>query len=162
MSDVEILESRPCDSINGYWNRQAEYGFRQRVCELFDSHSTGRKNQRHVLHDIKFKLALFPDTQKLFARRTSVIMGKKGEVNLLKQINQPDASISQLYCSSFNPLNPELNPICYLLAVLGAHHFLHVSRIRVKLLTFRLLMSYIYGAPILDVSRSHTTTHHSR
>ena len=44
----------------------------------------------------------------------------------------------------FNPLNPELNPICYLLAFLGADHFLHVSRIRVKLLTFRLLMSYIY------------------
>jgi len=43
-----------------------------------------------------------------------------------------------------NPLNPKLNPICYLLAILGAHHFLHVSRIRVKLLTFRLLMSYIY------------------
>ena len=71
---------------------------------------------------------------------------------------------------TFNPLNPELNPICYLLALLGAHHFLHVSRIRVKLLTFRRLMSYIYiyiyiyiyGAPILDVSRSHTTTQHSR
>jgi len=29
-------------------------------------------------------------------------------------------------------------------------------------LTLRQLMSYIYGAPILDVSRSHTTTHHSR
>ena len=41
-----------------------------------------------------------------------------------------------------NPLNPELNPICYLLALL-AHHFLHVSRIRVKSLTLRLL-SYIY------------------
>ena len=61
-----------------------------------------------------------------------------------------------------NPLNPELNPICYLLALLGAHHFLHVSRIMVKSLTLRLLMSYIYGARILDVSRSHTTTHHSR
>ena len=61
-----------------------------------------------------------------------------------------------------NPLNTELNPIYYLLALLGAHHFLHISRIRVKSLTFRLLMSYIYGAPILDVSRSHTTTHHSR
>ena len=68
-----------------------------------------------------------------------------------------------------NPLKPELNPICYLLALL-AHHFLHVSRIRVKSLTFRRLMSYIYkyiyiyiyGAPILDVSRSHTTTQHSR
>ena len=43
-----------------------------------------------------------------------------------------------------NPLNPELNPICYLLALLGAHHFLHVSRIRVKLLTLRRVMSYIY------------------
>ena len=62
----------------------------------------------------------------------------------------------------FNPLNAELNPICCLLALLGAHHFLHVSRIRVKSLTLRLLMSYIYGAPILDVSRSHTTTQHSR
>jgi len=62
----------------------------------------------------------------------------------------------------FNPLNPELNPICYLLVLLGAHHFPYLSRIRVKLLTFRLLMSYIYGAPILDVSRSHTTTQHSR
>jgi len=62
---------------------------------------------------------------------------------------------------TLNPLNPELNPICYLLALL-AHHFLHVSRIMVKSLTLRFLMSYIYGAHILDVSRSHTTTHHSR
>jgi len=29
-------------------------------------------------------------------------------------------------------------------------------------LTLRRLMSYIYGAPILDVSRSHTTTQHSQ
>ena len=62
---------------------------------------------------------------------------------------------------TFNPLKRELNPVCYLLVLL-AHHFLHVSRIRVKSLTIRLLMSYIYGAPILDVSRSHTTTQHSR
>jgi len=33
-----------------------------------------------------------------------------------------------------NPLNAELNPICHLLALLGSHHILHVSRIRVKLL----------------------------
>jgi hypothetical protein len=32
----------------------------------------------------------------------------------------------------FNPLNAELNPICHLLALLGAHHILHISRIRVK------------------------------
>ena len=32
----------------------------------------------------------------------------------------------------FNPLNAELNPICHLLALLGAHHILHVSRIWVN------------------------------
>ena len=35
-------------------------------------------------------------------------------------------------CNCFNPLNGELNPICHLLALLGAHHILHVSRIRVN------------------------------
>jgi hypothetical protein len=34
---------------------------------------------------------------------------------------------------AFNPLNAELNPICHLLALLEAHHILHVSRIRVKI-----------------------------
>ena len=33
---------------------------------------------------------------------------------------------------AFNPLNTELNPICHLLALLGSHPILHVSRIRVK------------------------------
>jgi hypothetical protein len=31
-----------------------------------------------------------------------------------------------------NPLNAELNPIRHLLALAGAHHFVHVSKIRVK------------------------------
>ena len=66
------------------------------------------------------------------------------------------------YVHQIDPLNPELNPMCCLLALLRAHHLLHVSRIRIKSLTFRRLMSYIHGAPILDVSRSHTTTQHSR
>jgi len=76
---------------------------------------------------------------------------------------QFDAHSSYLftYNTFINPLNPELNPICYLLALL-AHHFLHVSRIMAISLTLKLLMSYIYGAHILDVSRSHTTTQYSR
>ena len=49
-----------------------------------------------------------------------------------------------LYFCEINPLNAELNPICCLLTLLGAHSFLHVSRIRVKSFTLRLLMSYIY------------------
>jgi hypothetical protein len=31
-----------------------------------------------------------------------------------------------------NPLNAELNPNCHLLALVGAHHIVHVSRVRVK------------------------------
>ena len=30
-----------------------------------------------------------------------------------------------------NPLNAKLNPICHLLALLGAHPILHVSRVKV-------------------------------
>ena len=85
---------------------------------------------------------------------------KKKEEYLRDKINEhkansKDHSITDIH-HKFNPLNAELNPICCLLALLGAHHFLHVSRIRVNSLTLRLLIYiyiYIYGAPILDVSR---------
>ena len=80
----------------------------------------------------------------------------EAEGSLPSSYDRPRSSLTDI-----NPLNAELNPICYLLALL-AHHFLHVSRIRVKSLTLRVLMSYIYGAPILNVTRSHTTTQHSR
>ena len=33
----------------------------------------------------------------------------------------------------FDPLNAELNPIYHLLALVGARHILHVSRIRVNI-----------------------------
>ena len=31
-----------------------------------------------------------------------------------------------------NPLNAELNPMCHMLAILGAHHIFHISGLRVK------------------------------
>jgi len=40
--------------------------------------------------------------------------------------------IEELRHEDFNPFNAELNPICHLLALIGAHHILHVSRIRIK------------------------------
>jgi hypothetical protein len=39
--------------------------------------------------------------------------------------------ISRHFCGCCNPLNAKLNPICHLLALLGAHHILHVSRIKI-------------------------------
>jgi hypothetical protein len=40
-------------------------------------------------------------------------------------------NVTCCYALKFNPLNAKLNPICHLLS-LGAHHILHVSRIRVN------------------------------
>ena len=69
---------------------------------------------------------------------------RSSDNNILLNKYQKFLAVGYSKSIPINPLNPELNPICYLLALLGAHHFLHVSRIRAKLLSFRLLMSYIY------------------
>jgi hypothetical protein len=46
---------------------------------------------------------------------------------------------------NINPLKTQLNSICYLLALLGAHHILHVSRISVKFaLKLTLKSSYMF------------------
>ena len=41
----------------------------------------------------------------------------------------PKSTESETYV---NPLNAELNPICHLLALVGTHHILHVSGVRVN------------------------------
>jgi hypothetical protein len=46
------------------------------------------------------------------------------QLQLLKQENQ--------FSTFFKHLNAKLNPTCHLLALSGAHHTLHVSRIGVK------------------------------
>jgi hypothetical protein len=45
---------------------------------------------------------------------------------------------------NFDPLNAELNAICHLLALLGGHHILHISGLRVK---------YCYRIEIGNMSR---------
>jgi len=113
----------------------------------------GKADQKHL------------ESFEMWCRRRLEKIGRTDRVKNEEILHKVKEEINVLHTirrRKVNPLKPELNPICYLLALLGAHHFLHVSRIRVKLLTFRLLMSYIYGALILDVSRSHTTTQHSR
>ena len=50
----------------------------------------------------------------------------------------------------FNPLNAKLNPICHLLALLGAHHIFHLGRIRIKL-------SLMYTVFLLSFPRTRHT-----
>ena len=108
----------------------------------------------------KCKKELLSCTQELETSRNVVgFKSRRNALGTIKDLVSSQQKVGQkfLYFKNFliqhclqkctqtiNPLNAELNPICYLLALLGAHHFLHVSRIRVKSLTLRLLMPYIY------------------
>jgi hypothetical protein len=66
-------------------------------------------------------------------------VGKQPNISEERRPQLTSLGISEAMYAWFNPLSAELNPICYLPALLP-HHFLHVSKIRVKSLTLRLLM----------------------
>ena len=57
----------------------------------------------------------------------------------IRIIGDPDNQLPDKWSSTLlNPLNAELNPICHLLALVGAHHILHVSGIRVNMHIFEM------------------------
>jgi hypothetical protein len=47
-------------------------------------------------------------------------------------------------CAHINPLNAELNSICHLLALLGAHHIFHVSGLRVKFIDMFKVCKFVH------------------
>jgi len=53
---------------------------------------------------------------------------------------------------ALNPSNAELNPICHLLALLGAHRILHVSRIRVNFLFCRFSITKGIDRKVISIS----------
>jgi len=68
-------------------------------------------------------------------------------------VNVVHGNNRRLFCDPYKILTFFLN---WFVALRCTNVYMNFS------LTLRLLMSYIYGVHILDVSRSHTTTHHSR
>jgi len=67
------------------------------------------------------------------------------------------ATAADSVCSYFavfiNPLNADLNPICHLLALLGVHNILHVSRVRVKqptMLRFDVISNVILHGTLIN------------
>jgi len=73
---------------------------------------------------------------------TSVIIYQAARRHIQKYTDTQTFTVSAAITPHFpavNPLNAELNPICHLLALLGAHHILHVSRIRVNAIRNRLV-----------------------
>jgi hypothetical protein len=56
-------------------------------------------------------------------------------------------TVISVYC--INPLNAELNPICHLLALLGAHHIFHISGLRVNVLYCTVLYCTVLYCTVL-------------
>jgi hypothetical protein len=50
----------------------------------------------------------------------------------MQHLEGSDTTVLYIGRTVLNPLNAELTPICDLLVLLGAHHILHVSSIRVN------------------------------
>jgi hypothetical protein len=88
------------------------------------------KNQEYLLNcnwnnNFEIPLPLFPLTP--LANFLSLV------IQVVHKIMGPKSKYDMKWkCMGFNPLNAELNPICHLLVLLGAHPILHVSRIKVK------------------------------
>jgi len=56
----------------------------------------------------------------------------KGKIKLMMMMMMMMTTSVLTTDMQFNLLNAELNPICHMLALLGAHHILHVRRLRVS------------------------------
>ena len=91
--------------------------------------------------------------QQLMERRIRPWINKK----IIEYIGEPEPTLVDFICSKVlagSAPQGILDDVQMVSCDLGG--------IEPFILTLRRLMSYIYGAPILDVSRSHTTTQHSR
>jgi hypothetical protein len=111
------------------------------VTDISDRWKTGRKDRHGPPHSVLFSSWRTPKTIIVWCRCWCLLCEKSGLVSrtffLLRdcaltrlQNLQHVANLRDKF--RFNPLNAELNPICHLLTFLGAHHILHVNRIRVK------------------------------
>ena len=84
--------------------------------------SLGCRQSRVLLKRQKFS----PKRTELFTNQHTIIPGGLDILIFFFAFSLP------LVIHILNPLNAELNPICHLLALLGAHHIFHVSGLRVN------------------------------
>ena len=128
--------------------------------------STNSENQA-FLKDVSSSHTDFLPVSCFFIKRCELLMTHaldiKGIFLLIKQGSKPyqltDSRQSALSLPCYFPdLGEEIQYLHFGLCFINP---LKMKR-RPLYLTLRLLMSYIYGAPILDISRSHKTTQHSR
>jgi len=88
------------------------------------------KEQRNILHEIRKRRAKW--IGHILRRNCLLQRVTEGKIQGGIEVTGRQGRRRRKLLDDLNPLNAELNPICHLLALLGAHLILHVSRIRVK------------------------------
>jgi len=81
-------------------------------------------------------LSIIPGHRQSISETTTLTNGRRADYRsrnpLPLRLTRYVLAFSVKTNDILNPLNAELNPVCHLLALLAAHHILHVSRIRVN------------------------------
>jgi hypothetical protein len=89
-------------------------------------------SEKHVLETYsEYKILDFLYTEPT---NSQLIVNYYATFHVSTLLCHPQDARSYYLSKLLNTLNAELKPICHLLALLGAHHILHVSGVRVKYL----------------------------
>ena len=129
------------------YTSQVEYKLQQSTIQVTIEHNTSYNRAQYRLQQSTIQVTIQHNTSYNRAQY-------KLQYSTIQVTIQHNTSFLYLYR---NPLNPEFNPICYLLALL-AHHFLHVSRIRVnggaQIVCRSPLDTYYNGEQLIEQPRS--------
>ena len=96
-----------------------------------------------VMTWICYTLLTFCDWTRQVPAIKSVVYGCHSSFELTREVSMNRFEIQFSSTPMQNPLNAELNPICHMLALLGVHLILHISRIRVKHLAVTLCINIL-------------------
>ena len=129
-----------CRCCKDYWSgfRQTGHNLEKVVGSFFNENVPAWRIEAwysltQLVHFVCLQMIFFFNflTRKVsWKEEDSGIRGHKRKERSCRNILCDEHYFTSL--EKFNPLNAELNPACRLLALLRAHHILHVSRERVK------------------------------
>jgi hypothetical protein len=88
------------------------------------------KEQKIILHEIRKRKANW--IGHILRRNCLLQRITEGKIKGGIEVTGRRGRKRRKLLDDLNPLNAQLNPICHLLELLGAHPILHISRIRVK------------------------------
>ena len=113
-----------------WWNSPNWYRILNTSCLL--RLSTPIKSNFKALYPSRNRLRALSDAIVLLAGRCYVGQKRQSPARAWKSVHAGRCHAGHSLIDYFNPLNAELNHIRHLLALVGAHRIVHVSRIRVN------------------------------